>query len=44
MASSKNNENSFLVRWQKLEVRVFFLFAYWDVLIGFLGCLMPTSK
>ena len=31
IASSKNNENSFLVRWQKLEVRVFFF-------ICLLGC------
>jgi hypothetical protein len=31
VASSKNNENSFLVRWQKLEVRVFFF-------ICLLGC------
>ena len=44
IASSKNNENSFLVRWQKLEVRVLFFFAYWDFLIGFLGCLMPARK
>ena len=37
-ASSKNNENTFLVRWQKLRARVsFFYLLIWMFLIAFIN-------